>query len=56
MPPMTEIVSEFKKLKSEKKLEVHSVQGVSFKNLILQMADALFQCIFDPTIVKPKCV
>ena len=32
------------------------VQGVSFKNLILQMAHALFQCVFDPTIVKPKCV
>ena len=32
------------------------LQGVSLKNLILQMAVAMKQCIFDPIIVKPKCV
>ena len=32
------------------------LQGVPFENWIFQMAVALKRCIFDPMLVKPKCV
>ena len=31
-------------------------QGVPIENYLKQMAVELKQCIFDPMLVKPKCV
>ena len=50
------MVSEQKNINQKKKTEKMVLQGDPNQSLLLQIAIALKICIFDPKLVKPKCV